>query len=172
MHRLVCATAAFVLSSAGIISHAQSTSQKESLRELMGVAVTVKVTPEAQRVGLRESQIRTDVEQQIRSAHVPLLGHPRDVLFVGGRRVNTFPPFLSVVVDVTPQRTKAPTYAVEVVVSQDAPDLKDPRAKTSGTTWRIARAGTLNSRSLKEVRRDVKTAVDQFISDYLAVNTK
>lgn len=172
MRQPVCATATIVLYVVGLIPHAQSTSQKESLRELKGVTVTVRVTPKAERVGLMESQIRADVEQQLRSANVPLLGHPRDILVVGGRRVNTFPPFLSVLVDVTPQGAKAPAYAVEVLVSQDAADPQDPHAKTSVTTWRITKAGTYNRRRLKEVRRDIEIAVDQFISDYVAVNTK
>lgn len=83
MHKLICATANIVLSVVGLIPQAQSNSQKEALRELKGVAVTVRVTPKAGRGGLLESQIRADVEQQLRAAHVPLFGHPRDVLLAG-----------------------------------------------------------------------------------------
>jgi len=172
MHHPACASAAIVLYVVGLIPHGQSTSQKESLRELKGVTVTVRINPKAERVGLVESQIRKDVEQQLRSAGVPLLGHPRDILIAGGRRVNSFPPFLSVLVDVVPQGAKARAYKVEIVVSQDAADPKDPRAKTSVTTWRVTRAGTYNRHRLKEVRRDIEIGVDQFISDYVAVNTK
>jgi hypothetical protein len=172
MHKLICATAAIVLNVVGLFPHAQSTSQKEALRELKGVTVTVRVTPKAKRVGLRESQISADVEQQLRAARVPLLGHPRDILVEGGRRVNSFPPFLSVLVDVTPQGAKALAYAIEVVVTQDAAHPQDPRAKTSVTTWRITKAGTHNKRRLKQVTREIEIAVDQFISDYVAVNTK
>lgn len=172
MHKLICPTATIVLSVVGLISQAQSNSQKEALRELKGVAVTVSVTPKAERGGLLESQIRADVEQQLRAAHVPLFGHPRDILYAGGRRVNSFPPFLSVLVDVTPQGAKARAYKVEVVVSQDAADAQDPRAKTSVTTWRVTKAGTYNRRRLRAVRRDIEIGVDQFICDYVAVNTK
>jgi hypothetical protein len=172
MHKLICPTATIVLSVVGLIPQAQSYSQKEALRELKGVAVTVRVTPNAERGGLLESQIRADVEQQLRAAHVPLFGYPRDILYAGGKRVNSFPPFLSVLVDVTPQGAKARAYKVEVVVSQDAADPQDLRAKTSVTTWRVTKAGTYNSRRLKEVRRDIEIGVDQFISDYVAVNTK
>lgn len=172
MHQPVCATAAIVFYVVGLIPHGQSTSQKELLRELKGVTVTVRINPEAERVGLVESLIRKDVEQQLRSAGVPLLGHPRDILPAGGRRVNSFPPFLSVLVDVAPQGAKARAYKVEVVVSQDAADPQDPRAKTSVTTWRVTKAGTYNRRRLKEVRREIEIGVDQFISDYVAVNTK
>ncbi len=172
MHHPVCATAAIVLNVVGLIPHGQSTSQKKWLRELKGVTVTVRVNPKAERVGLMESQIRADVEQQLRSAGVHLLGHPRDILLVGGRRVNSFPPFLSVLVDVTPRGATARAYAVEVVVSQDAADAQDPRAKTSVTKWRFTKTGTYNRRRLKEVRRDIEIGVDQFISDYVAVNAK
>jgi hypothetical protein len=172
MHQPVCATAAIVLYVVGLIPLGQSTSQKESLRELKGVTVTVRVNPKAERVGLIESQIRADVEQQLRSAGVPLLGHPRDIVLAEGRRVNSFPPFLSVLVDVAPQGAKARAYAVEVAVSQDAADPQDPRAKTSVTTWRLTKTGTYNRRRLKEVRRDIEIGVDQFISDYVAVNKK
>ncbi len=153
------------------VTHLHSDHTKEALRELKGVTVTVRVAPKAERVGLLESQIRADIEQQLRAAHVPLLGHPRDIVFAGGRRVNNFPPLLSVLVDVTPQGAKALAYAIEVVVSQDASDPQDPRAKTSVTTWCITKAGTYNKRRLKQVTREIEIAVDQFISDYVAVNT-
>jgi hypothetical protein len=90
MHKLICAT--IVLSIVGLIPQAQSNSQREALRELKGVAVTVRVIPKAERDALRESQIRADIEQQLRAAHVPLFGHPRDILVAGGRRVNTSRP--------------------------------------------------------------------------------
>ena len=170
MHKLICAT--IVLSVVGLIPQAQSNSQREALRELKGVAVTVRVIPKAERDALLESQIRADVEQQLRAAHVPLFGHPRDILLAGGRRVNSFPPFLSVLVDITPQGAEPRAYKVEVVVSQDAADPQDPRAKTSVTTWSVTKAGTYNRRRLKEVRRDIEIGVDQFISDYVGVNTK
>ena len=172
MHKLICATATIVLSVVGLIPKAQSNSQKEALRELQGVAVTVRVTPKAERGALLESQIRADVEQQLRAAHVPLFGHPRDILLAGGRRVNSFPPFLSVLVDITPQCAELRAYKVEVVVSQDAADPHDPHAKTSVKTWSVTKAGTYNRRRLKEVHRYIEIGVDQFISDYVGVNTK
>src|SRR6267378_3036745 len=110
MHKLICPTATIVLSVVGLIPQAQTNSHKEALRELKGVAVTVRVTSKAETGGLLESQIRADVEQQLRAAHVPLFGHPRDILYAGGKRVNSFPPFLSVLVDVTPQGAKARAY--------------------------------------------------------------
>jgi hypothetical protein len=173
MHKLICATATFVLSVVGLIPQAQSNSQKEALRELKGVAVTVRVTPKAERGTLLESQIRADVEQQLRAAHIPLVLHPRDIVLAGGRRWNSFPPFLSVLVDIRPKGGAEPrAYKVEVIVSQDAADPQEPRAKTSVTTWSVTKAGTYNRRRLKEVRRDIEIGVDQFISDYVAVNTK
>jgi hypothetical protein len=167
MHKLICATATIFLSVVGLIPQVQSDSQ--ALQELKGVAVTVRVIPKG---ALLESQIRAEVEQQLQAAHVPILGHPRDVLIERGKRINSFPPFLSVLVDLTPQRAEPRAYKVEVMVSQDAADVQDPRAKTSVTTWRVARAGTFNGRGLKEIRRDIEIGVDQFISDYAAVNTK
>jgi hypothetical protein len=77
-----------------------------------------------------------------------------------------------VLVDITPQGAEPRAYKVEVVVSQDAADPQDPRAKTSVTTWSVTKAGTYNRRRLKEVRRDIEIGVDQFISDYVGVNTK
>jgi hypothetical protein len=171
MHKLICATAAIALCAVGLITQAQN-SQKELLRELKGVTVTVRVTPKAERGALLESQIRADVEQQLREASVPLLAHPRDVVIGGGRRVNSFPPFLSVLVDITPQGAEPRAYKVEVVVTQDAADPQDPSAKTSVTIWRVTKAGIYKRSRLKEVRRDIDVVVDQFINDYLPLHTK
>ena len=156
----------------GLIPPAKSNSQNEAFRELKGVAVTVRVTPKAERGVLLESQIRADVEQQLRAAHVPLFGHPRDVVIAGAKRVNSFPPFLSVLVDIKPHGKEPRVYKVEVVVSQDAADPQDPRAKTSVTTWSVSRTGTYSRRRLKEIRRDIGIGVAQFINDYVGVNTK
>ena len=172
MHKLTYATVTVVLIAIGLIPQAKSNTQKEALRELKGVAVTVRVTPKAERGVLLESQIRADVEQQLRAAHVPLFGHPRDILLAGGKRVNSYPPFLSVLVDITPQGAEPRAYKVEVVVSQDAADPQDPRAKKSVTTWSVTKAGTYNRRRLNEIRRDIRIGVDQFISDYVGVNIK
>jgi hypothetical protein len=137
-----------------------SLAQRATLKGVNIVEVVVEeVDPVAERDGLTQSQLRTEVELRLRQAGIPvgptLTGH------------------LYVNVD-TVKSDDGQTYAYNVLLQymQQVVLARDPKAPLFATTWETGGVGMIGANRLRQVRRHVATYVDQFITAYLEQNPK
>lgn len=136
------------------------TPEQKALVGLKGVQVGVsKIDPQAERLGLTEKQIQTDVELKLRKAGVKVLtnediseapGHPLLWVYVG-TNINQGLVGYSIRV-----------YLIELVTLARG-------FQTTGTIWNDS-AGGVRTINASEIRKIVGDLVDGFINDYLAAN--
>lgn len=142
--------------------------QKEVLRGIKGVKVVVEnIPPDIERLGLKKSQIQSDVETKLRRVGIKV--YP-----------NYKPPAMTTlyinVYALNPSQAKAiVVYSIQVMVFENAylkrdigsvGDLKEVRA----ANWIKAMVGFVGTNNIGEIRTRVQAELDKFISDYLAVN--
>jgi len=119
----------------------------------------------AEKTGLTKSQLRTDVEVELRKAGIPVLtGDSRDPLWS---------PYLYVNVNSAATIKGFYAFSISVELYQMA-DLRQNRSiGIYATTWsRISIAGVGKDNFRKSVRETVRDFVNAFINDYLTVNPK
>jgi len=138
---------------------------RATLRGLRGVEVIIeKLGEEVARAGLSESQLRTDVERQLRQANIPILTH-KEALQQPGR------PGLYVRLQiVSVQALKAHLLSIEVAVVQQVTLTRNATIKPVVPTWRTASIGAVGNTNVEQVREAVGQHVNHFIGAYLAVN--
>jgi hypothetical protein len=166
--------AALSLLSAGVVARsvgqADNKNSRETLAGLTGVWVSVELkTDEAQRNGLTEAQLRTDVELKLREAGIKV---------VAFEEIGRIPglPYVYVGVGALPLTSTLGLYAFSVNMDliQAIRLARNPSTLALGRTWngrgvfRTVGASNLE----EEVRKAVRDLTDQFINAYLAANPK
>ena len=146
------------------VSHAL-TPKQQALVGLKGVEVVVEdIRPEAERLGLTEAQIQTDVELRLRKAGVRVLTAKESDETPGV-------PFLYVnVTTIFFQKTSAVVYSIFVQL-KEAVTLKRGFIAV-GAIWNTGSVGTVGTSNIRKIRVSVGDKVDEFINDYLAANPK
>lgn len=121
--------------------------------------VVEAMDPGAERDGLTQSQLRTEVELRLRQARImvgpALTGH------------------LYLNVD-TVKSDDGQTYAYNVLIQymQQVVLARDPKAPIFATTWETGGVSMIGANRLRTVRQDVTNHVDQFITAYREQNPK
>jgi hypothetical protein len=137
--------------------------EQRALRGLNGVYVLVEVlNPEAERLGLTQDQIKTDVELRLRKAGVRVLTNE-------DRYKTPGMPYLYVNVN-TSFKSGTGLCAHSVGVELKEMVMLARRFETVGSIWRTGSVGTVGIANIKELRGSVGDLVDEFINDYLAAN--
>jgi hypothetical protein len=145
----------------------QAYDQKEALRGLKGVKVTVEyLNPMIERLGLSKTQVKTEVEKQLKKLGVHVFNEAK-------------PPAMStlyVVVNGLQTKSKATLiYSISVNLVEWAylkrgiglvGDLQEVHA----INWYKGNIGYMPSDSIKMLMKPLQQLVDKFILDYLAVN--
>ena len=137
--------------------------ERESLRGLNGVYIFIDdLSPNLERAGLSKNQIQTDVELKLRLAGIKVLTREEWKKEKGV-------PYISVVIDASPQRQKEPFPVFIMVRLQQGVRLYRNSLLMHTATWEVLSNGVL---SKENIRAGVKDLVDKFINDYLSVNPK
>jgi hypothetical protein len=141
---------------------------RPSLKGLKGVYVLVEsLQAEAERSGLSQTSIQTDVELKLRQAGITVLTQAEMLEAPGG-------PHLYISVNTqSSQSGLLYAYSIRVALCQDVRLDRDPSIRIfSATTWFVASVGTAGRNRLRDIRDMVKDDVDTFINAYLSVNPK
>jgi hypothetical protein len=150
------------------VSHALTDEQK-ALVGLHGVLVRVDaIKPEAERLGLKSSQIKTDAELRLRKAGVRVLTNEEWEKTPGG-------PYLDVMITTDLGFSRHWAYRVDVSLHEIIPQAIGYDANgfpKTGHMW-SSKLGESNwGSNIKEIRGAVGDQIDAFINDYLAANPK
>lgn len=144
------------------ISHALTLKQKP-LVGLKGVQVLVEsLEPEAERLGLTNNQIKTDVELLLRKAGIRVLTQ-EEMENTSGM------PYLYVNVN-TSIGGGLIAYNISVELSEFVTLANGLQA--FGVIWDTGRIGTVLTNNIRQIRDSIGDEVDNFINDYLAANPK
>jgi len=160
--------AALVIVCLGLPSSSRAFDQKEVLRGLKGIKVIVEtITPDIERIGLTKNQIQRNVESQIRKVGIKVLNTYKPpamtALYVNVHAINPS------------QARSIVVYSINIMVFENTylkrdvgtvGDLREVRA----ADWFKGTVGFTGIRNINEIYKKVELQVDQFISDYLAVN--
>ncbi len=138
---------------------------RATLVGLNGVAVNVGVDPDAERVGLRQSTFRTDVEVKLRQAGIRVLTNT-EVSDTPGA------PVLQLNVHTLESKSGFYPFHIELKLWQVARLVRDPSIVSAAITWNVSGGGIAGSERLSFIRDVVRDKVDQFINAYLAANPK
>jgi hypothetical protein len=133
---------------------------RETLAGLTGVNIQVEpVNADAEQDGLLRTDLQADVESALREAGIRVFTQPELFAVAPGT------PFLHV--DVMTIRLNAQyAYTVRVELWQAVTLVRDPGIRTLGCTWNSPQlVGTVTAGRLPEIRRAVRSAVDEFIQD-------
>ena len=141
--------------------------ERATLAGLTGVRVVVEgMNLDAEKDGLAESTLQTDVELKLRQAGIRVLtreegfadpGFPHLYLNVGTLRI----------------RTGFYVYCIRLELKQRVVLIRNLAITSLGVTWQARGiVGSVGADRLHTVRDDVRDQVDQFLNAYLAANPK
>jgi hypothetical protein len=137
---------------------------KETLRGLPGVWVIVsKLDKYIIQKGLHHDQIRKDVELRMRSAGIKIFTkseaaeHPAHPFFY---------------VHLYLKKWDEHFYIFQLNMHLEQSATLWNGVATPTTTWKTAKVGKVESKSIQEVRDIINGIVDDFIADWLTVNPK
>jgi len=162
--------AAVALLSATVVSplvgQEDDETSRQSLAGLSGVYVLVEhIEDQAQRDGLLQDQIQTDVELKLRQAGITVLTQVQSFSRTGA--------LLYVSVSALKNSSGFYAYNLDLELRQQVRLIRNPGVTVLATTWSATgRIGTVGSTRLSSLRDTVRDLTDQFINAYLAANPK
>jgi hypothetical protein len=155
----------FLLLIQPILSFAQASAAKESLRGLRGVFVSVlPVAKDAEKNGLSANQLQKIVESELRKAEVPILTEGK----FSEEYAN-----LVIVVDTIKHPQGVYLFTVNVSVVQE---VQISRPQGTGIfpaeTYSKRALGLTTPNQIDVINEPLKEKIGEFIKDYFAVNPK
>jgi hypothetical protein len=150
------------------ISHALTVNQ-EGLRDIKGVFVNQSISPELERLGLTEDQIKTDIELRLRKSGVRILTEipPSPKL----EDLNKTPQSSRLIVTLI-ALTRENICFFSVVVEVKEIVFRGNSFASQGSIWRVGGIGITEIKNMRNVRNVVNDQIDKFINDYLAANPR
>ena len=141
--------------------------ERATLAGLTGVEVAVEpMDPDAEKDGLAQSTLRTDVELTLRQAGIR-------VLTSDGRLAAPGMPYLYLSVGTAKNEPGFYAYDIDLELKQEVRLTRNPAITSMATTWSAPGwVGAVGSRNLSKVREGVRDVLDQFLNAYLAANPK
>jgi len=141
-------------------------SEIESLRGLKGVGVKVEnVAHDTEVTGLRTSQIRADVELELRKAGIRVYESKEELLRIPGL------PLLVVGVE-TRSFGVGFFYILRLEFVQYVTLSRKKQISLMARTWHRMGQGAVESSKVQGIRENLRNFINSFISDFLAVNPK
>ena len=142
-------------------------SERESLKQLPGVDVVVEtIEADAEKDGLTSDAVHIDTEMRLRRARIRILSSLGDQIALGG----TAQPYLYININ-TSKRADAYAVAIRVELKQLLTSTVTKRS-TSGTTWERGHVGFVSASEIRTVLPAIGAMVDEFVSDWLASNSR
>lgn len=141
--------------------------ERESLVGLKGVGILVApLTPGVEKYGLTMQRLQTDAELRLRRNGIKILSDEDLAQEPGG-------PILIVnVLSKIYEETGLAAVYVKVELKQNVLLKRDPTVVRFCDTWREEGVMLVLLKDFKNIREEVKDAVDMFCNDYLAANPK
>jgi hypothetical protein len=141
--------------------------QRATLAGLTGVEVVVEeMDPAAEKDGLAESTLQTEVELKLRQEGIRILTS-------GERLVAPGNPYLYLRVRTIKNEMGLYAFVTDLELIQEVRLTRNPAITSWAATWSApGKIGTIGSRKLPSVREPVRDIVDQFLNAYLAANPK
>ncbi|MGH9720726.1 MAG: hypothetical protein ACRD8O_10980, partial [Bryobacteraceae bacterium] len=138
-----------------------------ALRGLSGVTITIEpLTPLMQSAGLKDEDLRREIDRRLRNSKIPVLTTPADLAKAPGR------PYLFV--DIAANQPKdAPVISWNVTLSLNQVVVlkRDARIETIAPTWALRRDGLSGERAFAAaIQRAASDLTDKFIAAYKSVN--
>lgn len=158
-------TFVFLLLILPVLSFAQTSAAKESLRGLRGVFVSVlPIAKDAETSGISANQLQKIVESELKKAGVPILTEAK----FGTEYAN-----LVIVVDTIKHPQGIYLFTVNVSVVQEV-QISRPQGKGifPAETYSKRALGLTTPNRMEVINEPLKEKVGEFIKDYLAVNPK
>lgn len=130
-----------------------------TLRGIKEVNVVIEsIEPEIQNLGLKQAQVRSDVEAKLREANIAVSpdvqrGRPAVYLYVQVIR---------------PERIDRLFYSISLSLLQNVVLERDPKVKTNTDTWVMRMLGM--SSGTEAIRSDIRSLLDQFVEDLRRAN--
>lgn len=162
MTRLSRLAMVLLVAAGAATGQSDSEATRRSLKGLEGVRVLVEsLSAEAERDGLNETTIQTDVELKLRQAGIRVLTKETG-------------PYLYISVNASLQTDfRLYAFAISVEFNQSVRLDRDPDVWIPGAvTWRVGGVGSVGQFKLRQLRDSIRDYVDQFINAYLSVNPK
>ena len=161
--------AAFLLCSLPVARSADSEIDRATLKGLTGVFVLVEdLKPPEEAAGLKADDIKSDVEQKLRLAGIPLLDRTQVALAPGM-------PTLYVSVVVASNNTAGDLWPFNIDVDMEQRVTLERNSEIyvpTAVTWHVGGIGGVAKRDVPTIRERVKESIDRFVAAYLAVNPK
>lgn len=137
---------------------------RDSMRGLKGVRVVVEpLGVDAEKAGLEQATLQTDIELKLRQAGVPVL--------VKDEAFNTpLDSYLRVKIMFVKGRLWTSAYSISLQLSQPA---KLANGSTCfAVTWTKGELGMISAGKIAGLRKNVSDLTDIFLNDFLAVNPR
>lgn len=136
---------------------------RDTLVGLQGVHVVVEeMRPEAEKYGLSEQSLQTDVELRLRQYGVRVFSQEESMRTPGR-------PWLYVNVNPLMSETIA-AVSISITIKEDTFLQRNKATVVKAATWSTGSVALLGLGRLNTLREDVRDKVDQFINDYYAAN--
>jgi len=139
--------------------------ETKSLRGLVGVCVVVEsLAPDLVRDGLSTSSLQKTIAAHLTAAGVGML--TEDELSQPGAAI--------FYISISSVKNDAGLYAcnIHAEVIQAAALTRDPKILTPATTWTSSTVGIVGAANVKQLNQTVADMADEFIKDFLSVNSK
>jgi len=160
----LAALVGFILICGNTYAFFDSKHTRLTLKGLKGVFVLVEdLNEEVVKDGLTRDDIRTDVEQKLRLAAIPVFSQEESYKEPGVA-------ILVIFANIGKQAKRSYVCYIQVSLTQDVTLVRSPDVKTIGQTWSTGGIGW--GMELKDIRDRIKHYVGEFINAYLSVNPK
>lgn len=139
--------------------------ENKSLKGIMGICVVVEsLAPDITQDGLSSETLRGLVTRRLADGGVNIL--TEDQLSQPGAAI--------FYISISSVKNDAGLYAcnVHAEVIQAATLSRDPGILTPATTWTSATVGIVGAANVKQLNKTVSDIADEFVNDFLSVNTK
>jgi len=140
-------------------------SARQTLRGLKGVLVVITgISPEAERDGLKKSDLLADVEDRLKQAGIRVLS--RAERFQAPGQPHLYVRFID------QKRTDMELYAISIAVhlEQHVRLTRDAKVLVPAETWGMTGVVSVGAKELQSVRRLVVDYVDLFVEAMIAAN--
>lgn len=140
-------------------------SARQTLRGIKGVLVVITgISPEAERDGLKKSDLQADVESRLKQAGIRVLS--RAERFQAPGQPHLFVRFID------QKRTDMELYAISIAVhlEQHVRLTRDAKVLVPAETWGMTGVVSVGAKELQSVRRLVVEYVDMFVEAMSAAN--
>jgi hypothetical protein len=140
--------------------------QRETLRDLKGLAVSVLIDADFVLQGLTQNNLQTSVELRLRRSGVPVVSAQEAAQLAGN-------PVLYLNVSLL-KSTLLYVYSVDLHLQQQISLKRLPSVEAQTPTWRTSLLGFVTSIGdpSAKLQQSIDNLVDRFLNDYLAVNLK